>query len=64
MLNMVLKCQSHLHKNIKNINIIRKDLIKNIRNINLIKLNTINHKFLLKNIKEKLDVLSVDKKVI
>ena len=46
--NMVLKCQYHLHKNIKNKIIIKQNLIKNIRNINLIKIRTINHKFLIK----------------
>ena len=63
MLNMVLKCQYHLHKNIKNKNIIKKNLIKNIKHLNIIKL-MIKNKYLIKNINEKLDVLSVVKRVI
>ena len=58
-----LKCQYHHHKNIKNKNIIKKNLIKNTKNINLIKL-MIKNKYLIKNINEKLDVLSVVKRVI
>ena len=63
MLNMVLKCQYHIPKDIKNKNIIRKDLIKNIKNLE-IKNQLIKNKNLIQNIKKKLDVLNVVKKVI
>ena len=46
-LNMVLKCLFHLHKDIKNKNIIRKSLIKNTKNLGLIKL-MIKNKHLIK----------------